>query len=188
MGSYSGEGSVSELLNVRLCLNSNSELLNSFDKSEEKALNSFLVFDKDFNVSKFLIKELDLDIKDCLRPEHIEYYKSLYHSGKRLIQEDFVIDYSVSGYYDPGYTSGPPENCYPPEGDEERNLVGCIINLPKIDSITLPESCFDKVYGIFKENIEAEDFSDNSNDYCDDRYYGDYDHREYDNTYYDGPY
>ena len=39
------------------------------------------------------------------------------------IQEDsydLVIDFVSSGYYDSGRTSGPPENCYPPEGDEER--------------------------------------------------------------------
>lgn len=172
MGSYSGEGSVNELLNVRLCQNSNSELLNSFDESEEKSLNSFLVFDKEFNVTKFFIKELDLDIKDCLKPEHIEHYKSLYSSGERLVQEEFIIDYEVSGYYDPGYISGPPENCYPPEGDEERNLVGCSIDLPKIDSIiVLPESCFDKVYYLFSEDIGKEDFTESGNDYdYDDRY------------------
>lgn len=31
-----------------------------------------------------------------------------------------LINFLSSGYYDPGQTYGPPENCYPPEGDDER--------------------------------------------------------------------
>ena len=47
------------------------------------------------------------------------------------IQEDsydLVIDFVSSGYYDSGRTSGPPENCYPPEGDEDRELVAAYLN------------------------------------------------------------
>ena len=33
---------------------------------------------------------------------------------------DLVIEFLSSGFYDEGKTFGPPENCYPPEGDEER--------------------------------------------------------------------
>jgi len=28
-----------------------------------------------------------------------------------------------SGYYDPGHCSGPPENCYPEESDDERIIT-----------------------------------------------------------------
>ena len=33
---------------------------------------------------------------------------------------EFVISFTSSGYYDPGRISGPPEDCYPPEGSDER--------------------------------------------------------------------
>ena len=33
---------------------------------------------------------------------------------------DLVIEFMSSGYYDEGKTYGPPENCYPPEGEDER--------------------------------------------------------------------
>lgn len=35
---------------------------------------------------------------------------------------EILIHFRSSGYYDPGRTYGPPEDCYPPEGDEERTL------------------------------------------------------------------
>jgi len=37
------------------------------------------------------------------------------------------VDGKSTGYYDSGICSGPPENCYPPEGDDERTITG--INL-----------------------------------------------------------
>lgn len=36
---------------------------------------------------------------------------------------DIFIRFNSRGYYDPGCTYGPPENCYPPEGDDERTLI-----------------------------------------------------------------
>lgn len=35
---------------------------------------------------------------------------------------DLVIDYEVSKYY-PGRYSGPPEDCYPPEGGEITSFI-----------------------------------------------------------------
>lgn len=35
---------------------------------------------------------------------------------------EIIVHFRSSGYYDPGRTGGPPEDCYPPEGDEERTL------------------------------------------------------------------
>ena len=34
------------------------------------------------------------------------------------------VDINSKGYYDPGRIGGLPENDYPPEGDEERFIVG----------------------------------------------------------------
>ena len=35
---------------------------------------------------------------------------------------DLVINFRSSGHYDEGYTSGLPENCYPPEENDEREV------------------------------------------------------------------
>jgi len=39
------------------------------------------------------------------------------------------IHFTCSGYNDPGRSYGPPENCYPPEGDEERELDHLVWNI-----------------------------------------------------------
>jgi hypothetical protein len=36
---------------------------------------------------------------------------------------DISIDALSSGYYDPGRISGPPDSCYPPEGEDERVIT-----------------------------------------------------------------
>ena len=38
--------------------------------------------------------------------------------------DEIEVSFSVTGYDDPGITTGLPEHCYPPEGDEERVLEG----------------------------------------------------------------
>ena len=40
--------------------------------------------------------------------------------GELLTDVSLVLPFLSSGYSDPGRRSGPPENCYPPEGDDER--------------------------------------------------------------------
>ena len=37
--------------------------------------------------------------------------------------EQLEVNFESSGYYDPGKYSGPPENCYPEEGDDERQVT-----------------------------------------------------------------
>ena len=36
---------------------------------------------------------------------------------------EFLIGFNSQGYEDPGICTGPVENCYPPEGDEERIIL-----------------------------------------------------------------
>jgi len=44
--------------------------------------------------------------------------------GEHLCEGSIHINYRVKGYYDPGQMCGPPERCYPPEGDNEVLLDG----------------------------------------------------------------
>jgi len=39
-----------------------------------------------------------------------------------LLDDDIEVTIQVRGHQDPGYTSGPPEDCYPPDEDEEREI------------------------------------------------------------------
>ena len=78
---------------------------------------------------------------------------------------DLVIEFLSSGYYDEGKTYGPPENCYPPEGDEERvpsrayliHYVRVSDNVPrKIDSqeIELSSEKMNELFDHFQTRIE----------------------------------
>jgi hypothetical protein len=37
---------------------------------------------------------------------------------------ELVVCWTFSGYYDPGRSYGPPERCYPPEYEDEREICG----------------------------------------------------------------
>lgn len=34
-------------------------------------------------------------------------------------EREYTVSFEFSAYYDPGRTGGPPEDCYPPEGEHE---------------------------------------------------------------------
>lgn len=65
---------------------------------------------------------------------------------------ELVIDFRSSGYHDPGCTYGPPENCYPPEGDVEESLV---IAYLKGDAweLHLPKDIQEKLFELYAEEI-----------------------------------
>lgn len=91
------------------------------------------------------------------------------------------ITFRSKGYYDKGVISGPPEKCYPPEGEDERTVT--FVNVlcddvyvtdgsSIITDSTLPETNFDAVYEQWKNEIEDADIdTDEDDDYYDD--YGD---------------
>lgn len=65
---------------------------------------------------------------------------------------ELVIQWQSSGYYDPGVRSGPAENCYPPEGDEERTFLSASMwdgeNTVPLDGVlgeTLFEICLPEI-------------------------------------------
>lgn len=88
------------------------------------------------------------------------------------IQEDsydLVIEFLSSGYYDEGKTYGPPENCYPPEGDEERvparaylihyttQPLGVWLSAEEIE---LSSEKMDELFDHFKDKIDEVELED----------------------------
>lgn len=45
-----------------------------------------------------------------------------------------MVDFTSSGYYDPGQKFGPPERCYSPEGDEEREIQEVTVTFVQEDA------------------------------------------------------
>lgn len=71
------------------------------------------------------------------------------------LQDDaeLVIDFTSSGYYDPGSMYGGPDNLgYPPEGDDERLLVNAEIN-----GLFLTPEQQGELFEFFRDEIEAEE-------------------------------
>ena len=72
------------------------------------------------------------------------------------------IDFTSSGFYDPGVTSGPVEGCYPSDCDDERTCTGaCLYGDGQHDvllSDALAEECFcafeSQIYSAEIEEIE----------------------------------
>lgn len=88
-------------------------------------------------------------------------------------EADFVemtIKASCSGYYDPGKISGPPENCYPPEGEDERTLGeikllfynedGEINTIVIDEQKTLYEFAREFEEEIYEQEIDTDDYYD----------------------------
>ena len=65
---------------------------------------------------------------------------------------EYTVEYRYSGYYDPGRTYGPPENCYPPEGDHE-------VEIDKIEPMP-PKWLFEKIEEALMEWSEENDHGD----------------------------
>jgi hypothetical protein len=74
-----------------------------------------------------------------------------------------VIHFRSSGYYDPGVISGPPERCYPPEGDDERTLDYAELEIgrpaePLYVRLTAADAV--AVFEAFRRQIEAADLDE----------------------------
>lgn len=63
------------------------------------------------------------------------------------------IDFVSTGYSDPGFISGPPEKCYPPEGEEERTVSGA-----RLFGLELPMEMWKKIEGELQEIVDEDDF------------------------------
>jgi hypothetical protein len=65
--------------------------------------------------------------------------------------ECLEVEFTSSGYYDPGVTSGPVDRCYPPEGDDEREIESMQLEgeeLPSevVDILQEEEAIFQAVF------------------------------------------
>ena len=75
----------------------------------------------------------------------------LTHAFSQALPDGREVDVAVtfSGYYDPGQTYGPPENCYPPEGE---------VNIQSIQVELEPTQDFDewvKKVGLTEKDVAA---------------------------------
>jgi len=158
MGSYSGDDSVDVYLNVYLYKSSNC-LLNSFEETKkEKTVDVWLGENK---IDKFYFHDLDIDLAAQTDEALFKYLSNFYNKEEEenVIEEaELSVDYHVSGYYDPGRTYGPPEDCYPPEGDEERNVEGATLVFTKDVLLEIPKEHLGKIQDAFDDEINRKDF------------------------------
>lgn len=99
--------------------------------------------------------------------EHFQALLSLFsHYDPKPEELEMAIHFLSSGYYTPAYTSGPPENCYPEEFDDER-----LLDFVEIDGIKVPQELGDKIFDEFfhlveEKQIDTEpDYDDREPDY-----------------------
>jgi hypothetical protein len=62
---------------------------------------------------------------------------------------ELTIEFLSSGYYMPAKTYGPPENCYPEEGDEER-----IFDCATINGKAIPQEIGQKLFELLTNEID----------------------------------
>ena len=79
------------------------------------------------------------------------------------VSGEIEIEFRSSGYYDPGKTSGLPENCYPPEGEDERTVDTVLVTIGR-KTMTLPKQLADEIAGFFQEEIDDEEIDHSGGD------------------------
>lgn len=157
MGSYSGSDSTNVYLNLNISKGSNIMLGLFEDKEKSKTIDVWI---KDDKIEKFYLHDLSIDLKDKISEQVTGYLINYYETNGNILEEaELLIEYKVSGYYDPGRISGPPEHCYPPESDEEREVEFASLILDKDVCIKIPSEYMDKIYDAFDEEINKNEFN-----------------------------
>jgi len=80
-----------------------------------------------------------------------------------LDDAELNIEFHSKGYEDPGCTYGPPENCYPPEGEDERWLSEATIN-----GVELPPQLSQELFDLYENKIMEVDLPESEPDYYED--------------------
>lgn len=112
-----------------------------------------------FSIEIYIADKQILDINDNPIPELMP--QSLYFSNEDDTAE-LIIDFTSSGYDDPGSMYGGPDNLgYPPEGDDERLLESAHLLLDDAE-LKLTKEQQDKLFDRYEDEIndvelEAED-------------------------------
>jgi hypothetical protein len=94
------------------------------------------------------------------------------------------IEFMSSGYYDPGKIYGPPEDCYPPEGDDERelyNLVVASFHNAGVNEKTqkLSKQASEELFNLYEQEVKDAELGDwddgpDEPDYFEDKFEYDY--------------
>jgi hypothetical protein len=66
--------------------------------------------------------------------------------------DELVIEFRSSGYDDPGQTCGDPDDCYPPEGDDERTVTAITLSGEPV-----PRELWDAIEDMYADEIAAEE-------------------------------
>jgi len=100
---------------------------------------------------------------------------------------ELEITFQSKGYYDKGVIVGPPEKCYPPEGEDERTviLIDVVCDGFYITHSALSETTFDAVYDRWETEINDAEF-DTEEDYYQDTYGDDDFDDDHNDKYYGG--
>ena len=90
------------------------------------------------------------------------------------VEDQLILDinWSSSGSYDPGCTYGPPERCYPPEGDDERTLSGRVTIECGTVKARLSETASEELFAEFYDIVSDQelDYDSRDDDRSDERY------------------
>ena len=62
--------------------------------------------------------------------------------------EEVTVEVTYTGYSDPGRVSGPPENCYPPEGELELDVGG-------LGTYVIPDSEYERLEELAWEHAQS---------------------------------
>ena len=118
------------------------------------------IIDNDTELPIGLFHEIHYKLSKDLNIPLENYYRN------GILECDIHIPFRSKGYYDPGRLYGPPEKCYPPEGDEERTLFGnCQVIIydssqKTIATITLSEKVSNELFDMLEEEIVKKDIGD----------------------------
>ena len=92
----------------------------------------------------------DEEIVNTSLPEEAKaFLLNLAHQSDNSVE--ICFSYTSSGYYDSGKISGPPESCYPPEGEEELLLDRITIDHNVIEP-KIADTLFEYYYDVIYEN------------------------------------
>jgi len=72
--------------------------------------------------------------------------------------DELVIEFESTGYYDPGVRSGPVDKCYPPEGEDDREVIDIYILRPPFSReriiYRIPKSLWPTIEELCRDEIE----------------------------------